>query len=1131
MQVYNHNHPFVLESGESIAQLKVAYHTYGSPSAEKVVWVFHAISANSDVQDWWSELFGEGKIYDPADYYIICANTIGSPYGSSRPEQLDFPNFTVRDVVKSQLLLAEYLNIQRIHTAIGGSFGGYQALEFCISYTGTIDHLILLATSATESPWGIAIHESQRLALESDPTFGQKDGGQAGMKAARSMAMLTYRSDEAFNAQQSDADDRLDDHRASSYIRYQGEKFVKRFDALCYYYLTKCLDTHNIGRDRGGEVKALRQINCPTLIIGITSDRLNPTRNQKFLSQHIPHAQYHEIDSTFGHDGFLVESKKIAQCIQQHYDSHNASPVESQRTIMKFGGSSLASVSHLNHVLDIVKKGVENGPLALVVSARGKSTDQLEQLYHIAQSGADYEEAFNTFADYQKDLGEGIDLASELNELNQVLSAIRLLRNDGFFAKDRVMAFGELMSAKAISQYFAQHGIQSQFVDARNIIHTRAVLDEYEVDIEKSRKATISALSNIPENIVPIITGYIASSEQDKTVTLGRNGSNYSATLIGSFIGAKEVQNWTDVSGVYSANPSIVSNAVKIQEMSYREANELAQFGTNLLHPKTILPLMQSNVPLRIKSTLDPQASGTVIQKERATKRGIKAVTLIDDVALVIIEGTSLLDKVGIDARIFTRLQQNNISVRMIAQASSENGIGFVVDRADAQLAELELTKEFESELRLEQISRISINTDIAIIAIIGRHNYSLEKAIQVLRKNKIWMHLISNSISGEHISLVVDSQNKNRAVQLVHNQVFGVIKTLNVFAIGKGQVGGTFIDQVISTTSKLIEERNLKINIVGVCDSSRYILDPNGISHNWREALQVANTYEDMDTILTFLKNELPHNLVIVDNTASEEIAQYYPSFFKAGFDVVASNKIANASDLDYYKQLRKLSTIKARSFYYETNVGAGLPIMDTLKHLYQSADKVTKIRGVFSGSMSYVFNTYSESEIPFNELLIDAQQKGFAEPDPREDLSGKDVARKLLILAREVNYPALWDEIELENLIPASLRDIDTWESFQTHNQELNEHYQTIKSDLGENEVLRYIAEADLINKKLKVKLERVAKGTPFGSLQNADSLFEIYTESYGEQPIIIQGAGAGAVVTARGVYSDVLKIGRLS
>lgn len=1128
MHTYRSSQPFELESGQIIPNLSIAYHSYGTlHSDSKVVWVFHAISANSDVMDWWPGLFGEDKLYDPEQYFIVCANTIGSPYGSSRPEDLDFPQFTVRDVVAAHQLLAEHLDIQNIHTAIGGSFGGYQALEFCASYTGNIEHLIILATSATESPWGIAIHESQRLALQSDPTFSQKGGGAAGMKAARSMAMLTYRSDEAFNDQQYNTDERWDDHRASSYIRYQGEKFVKRFDALCYHYLTKCLDTHNIGRGRGGEIQVLSKITVPTLVIGFTSDRLNPVRFQKYLAQHIPDSRYREIESEYGHDGFLVETEKIRHSIEQYYQSCAKQTPENQRTIMKFGGSSLATDDHLQHVLNIVKNGFADSPLALVVSARGKSTDLLEKLYHTAQSGNDFQKELDSFVAYQKDLAVAIDIDEEIEELSKVLSAIQLLRNDGFFAQDRVMAFGELISAKVISQYFTHYGIESQFVDARQLIHTRAILDEYEVDIEKSRMATIQSLAEIPMHIVPIITGYIASSEQGKTVTLGRNGSNYSATLIGSFIRAKEVQNWTDVSGVYSANPSIVSNAVKISEMSYREANELAQFGTNLLHPKTILPLMQSNVPLRIKSTLEPQASGTLIQKDN-NKKGIKAVTLIEDVALVIIEGSSLLDKVGIDARIFNRLQQNHISVRMIAQASSENGIGFVINKSEAQLAELELNREFEDELRLEQISRISINTDIAIVAILGRHNYSLEKAIQVLRQNKIWMHLISNSISGEHISLVVDSKHRRKAVQLVHNQVFGVRKTLHVFAIGKGQVGGTLIDQIMSTSKQLIQERNLEVKIVGVCDSQQYIFEADGISANWRKDLEQGKKYTEIQEIIKVLKAHIPYNLLIADNTASASIAESYPSFLKAGYDVVASNKIANASELDYYRKLRQIAQQKGRSFYYETNVGAGLPIMDTLKHLYQSADKVTRIRGVFSGSLSYIFNTYSDEQVDFDQLLIDAQQKGYAEPDPREDLSGKDVARKLLILAREVGYPAQWDDIDLENLIPENLRGIDAWDDFLSQKELLNQHYEDIKSSLASGTVLRYIAEADLTTNTMKVKLEQVEKSSPFGSLRNADSLFEIYTESYGSQPIIIQGAGAGAVVTARGVYSDILKVG---
>ncbi len=775
VQKYKHSEPLVFESNETIENIEIAYHTFGqlNKAKDNVIWVCHAISANSDVMSWWPGLFGEKDFYNPTDYFIVCANAIGSPFGTTMPENLDFPSFTIRDVAKAHLLLAEHLKINNIHTLIGGSFGGYQALEFAYSFPHEIKHLILLASSARESAWGIAIHESQRIALKADPSFGEPNGGQAGMKTARSIAMLTYRTSEGLIKDQTDADAKLDNFKASSYINYHGDKFVKSFNALSYYYLTKCIDSHNIGRNRGGEVKALQSINIPTLVIGFNSDTLVPVRFQKFLAEHLPKSIFREFESKYGHDGFLKETEKITDAIQKFYRNTSIENSDAKRTILKFGGSSLYGKENLDKVTGIVSRATEQGPLAVVVSARGKTTDHLIKLYNLAKVGKDFTTEFEAFKNYQhQDLGN-FDLTKDLNELETTLKAIQWLKaNENEFAYDWVLSFGEIMSAKSLTHLLQAKGIKTCFIDARKIIHTELVLDEFEINVEKSRSKTQEVFQELSSNVTPIVTGFIATSEKGRTVTLGRNGSNYSATLIASFIQAKEVQNWTDVQGIYSSNPSIVPDALQIKNMTYREANEMANFGVNLLHPKTIVPLMQSKIPLVIKSTMEPTMPGTTINYEGG-ERGIKAVTMVDNVALVAIEGNGLSGKVGIDARIFTALQKKNISVKMISQASSERGIGFAISESNIKDTELLLNEEFKDELRKEYISSIRINNDVGIIAIIGRHNYALEKAISILRKNKIWMHLISNSISGEHISLVIDKGSLKEATRLVHKEVF----------------------------------------------------------------------------------------------------------------------------------------------------------------------------------------------------------------------------------------------------------------------------------------------------------------------------------------------------------------------
>ncbi len=771
MKFYNSSKTFDLESGESIEELKIAYQTFGKLNTERdnVIWVFHAISGHADVLEWWPDLFGENKLYDPDKHFIICANCIGSPHGSTRPIDFSFPHFTVRDQAKAYIELSEHLQINKIHSAIGGSFGAYQALEFAYSYTGKIDHLILLASSSRESAWGIAVHEAQRMALKADASFGSLHGGEEGLKAARALAMLTYRTSNKLIDDQTEINNQIDGFKASSYVNYQGNKFSQNFDSLCLYYLTKCIDSHNLGRKRGGETKALQKIDIPTLVIGFTSDLLVPIESQRFLAKHLPNAILSEIDSSYGHDGFLIEVEKITSDIREFY---NSTATQQKPTILKFGGSSLFGEEQLQKVVNIIKAEYEKNSIVLVVSARGKTTDKLIELYKLAKLGEDFSTKFEELITYSsKDFP--IDcIENDLTELRKILDAIKLLKIDTKKTEDKVLAFGELMSAKTISAILAKNRFATEPVDARECLSFEMLDGKYEVDHNKSKTATLKRISSIGDQKIPIITGFIAKNEDGETITLGRNGSNYSASLFAQFLQASEVQNWTDVDGIYSADPSKVQDAQKIKKMSYNEANELASFGMNLLHSKTIIPLKQTNIPLRILSTKFPEQEGTLIDKTGGHK-GIKAVTSIKDVALVSIEGNELKQNIGIDARIFTALSAKHINVKMISQASTENGIGFVISASDAFEAERTLLREFEKELKSNHISSINVSLDIGIIAIIGRHNFALEKAISTLRENNIWMHLISNSISGRNISLVVDKHLMDKAISLVHARVF----------------------------------------------------------------------------------------------------------------------------------------------------------------------------------------------------------------------------------------------------------------------------------------------------------------------------------------------------------------------
>ena len=795
--------------------------------------------------------------------------------------------------------------------------------------------------------------------------------------------------------------------------------------------------------------------------------------------------------------------------------------------VLKFGGKSLSNGGPLERAIDIIKEEADADAIAVVVSARGQSTDLLLDLYHRAVEGKDFREGLERFMAMQHVQGLEADMETYLREVGEVLQALQLIGLQSDRARDRILAYGEVISARTVAALLRREGLDAVFVDARGLLYTNAGPGETSVDFPRSKRSTQAFFNTLGPRQIPVITGFIASDPEGRTVTLGRNGSNYTATLIASFIRASEVQNWTDVEGVYTASPKYVKNAQRIPHLSYREANELANFGANVLHAKTILPLVESGIPLKIYSSFAPGRQGTLIDGEGAGK-GIKAVSTVEDVSLVSIEGRGLLGKVGIDARIFNALGSRNISVRLISQASSERGIGFVVNNEDAAAAEQALSTEFSAELQDGAISHIRVNNDMAIIAIVGRHNYALEKAIQGLRRNKVWMHLISNSINGEHISLVIDNKSLKKAVNVVHNQVFGAIKTINLFAFGKGNVGGRLLDQILETGEEVERRRNLKINIVGVADSMKMIFREDGLNSNWREELAESSEQRNLGDIIDHLRESGLENIVVADNTSSQELAEQYPVLVSSGFDIVASNKKANSISYEFYQNLRNLLKRRGKLFYYETNVGAGLPLIDTIKHLHNSSDRIERIRGVFSGSLSYMFNNFSVQDKPFSAILSEARELGLTEPDPREDLSGMDVARKLIILAREVGLESELTDVSVENLVPESVSDAKDYAELYARKDALDDYFGQIKSRLGEDEVLRYVGDLEVGKNRLTVSLVKASKNSPLGNIRNADSIFEIYTESYGAQPIIIQGAGAGAEVTARGVYSDLLRMG---
>mgnify|MGYP003866637927 FL=1 len=799
--------------------------------------------------------------------------------------------------------------------------------------------------------------------------------------------------------------------------------------------------------------------------------------------------------------------------------------------VLKFGGKSLANGVGLKNVLDIISSKVASKEaLIVVLSARGNATNELERILDKAKKSQDYKAAFQVFQKEQLQPNPGFDFSEEFSLLEKIFEGVHLLGDYSPKIKDLVLAQGELLSVKLVASMLRDREVAAKAVDARKLLKTNTDFGNAELLDELSKQNVTNYFEQSNPSEVQIITGFIASNNENETTTLGRNGSNYSASLFANYLEAEELQNYTHVDGIYTANPDLVSNARKIENLSFKEANELANFGAHILNAKGMIPLVEKNIPLRILNTFDPENKGTLITKDHRSKDGIKAISVLENRALINLEGKGLLGKVGVDARVFTALQKNNISVSIISQGSSERGISFVVDATQARKAREALANEFNLDFLSKDVTKIEVKTNVAVVSTLGKTLASFNSAYSALIRNTIEPLLINNTVAGRNVCLVLEDKDLHKAVNVIHGEIFGVSKKINIAVFGVGLVGGTLLKQILEAKDTILKRKGVELNVFAVANSKKLLLKAQGIQKNWRASLEALKGGYSVQEVIDFAEKHHLENLIAVDNTASAAFVEHYTSLVANGFNLVSSNKIANTISYDFYHELRELLKKNKKSYLYETNVGAGLPLIDTIRMLHHSGENITRIKGVFSGTLSYLFNNFSEQEASFSAVLQEASKKGFTEPDPREDLNGNDVGRKLLILARELDLKNEFDEVQIQNLIPEDLRD-GTTASFLKHLSTLDPIYQKVKEAQEEGHVLRYVGDlhGDLSSDKgiLEVKLVSVSRNSALGQVKGADSIFEIYTESYGEQPLVIQGAGAGAEVTARGVFGDVLRL----
>ena len=799
--------------------------------------------------------------------------------------------------------------------------------------------------------------------------------------------------------------------------------------------------------------------------------------------------------------------------------------------ILKFGGKSLANEG-IEKVIDIIITSHKE-PLSVVVSARGNTTDELEALLEKASRGEDYTADFQQLKDEQQ-YDPRVSFESEFQLLEKLLEGVSLLKDYSPKTKDLVLAQGELMSAKLVAALLKRKGLESTFVDSREIFKTDAVIGNVQIINSVSEKLTRDRFATIPPNHVAVVTGFIASTEKGDTTTLGRNGSNYSAALLANYLNASELQNYTHVDGIFTANPELVPEAKIIRHLSYEEANELANFGASILHAKTIIPLIEKGIPLRIKNTFNSDDAGTLIHKE-SEQEGIKSISVIKDNALIVMEGRGLLGKVGVDARIFRALAQKGISVSIISQGSSERGVGLVVASKDAKLAKAAIDEEFSHDFYTNDVSSVSIVDDVAVVSIVGQPLSTFHHPYNALIRNQIVPLLINNAVTGKNVSLVLKTEKLHKALNVIHGEIFGVSRRINLVIFGKGTVGGTLINQVIAAHDNILQRKNISLRIVAIANSQKILTAAKGIGKGWEEAFDREAVPYNFDTLQAFVDKNHLENLIAVDVTASKTFVDNYIPLIQSGYDLVSANKIANTISFSFYQELRKTLKQYQKTYLYETNVGAGLPLIDTIRLLHHSGENITRIKGIFSGTLSYLFNTFSAEDKPFSEVLQHAINSGYTEPDPREDLCGNDVGRKLLILARELDLGNEFTDVKIQNLIPEHLRE-GSVEDFLQRLDEFNAPYQQIKEAQEPDHVLRYVGDlhGDLASTdtvQLDVSLVSVPRNSALGQVKGADSIFEIYTESYGDNPIVIQGAGAGASVTARGMFGDILRLAERS
>ena len=804
--------------------------------------------------------------------------------------------------------------------------------------------------------------------------------------------------------------------------------------------------------------------------------------------------------------------------------------------VLKFGGSSVGSNDSILNVKKIVEG--QDDDVIVVVSALGGVTDRLIATAEMAASGnAHYErEIAAMLARHEamiKDVVPGVNRRKAYNsvrklfgELSNIMNGLFLIHDLSDSTLDTVVSYGERLSSNIVAQLVGD----IRLFDAREFIKTEH--GRHTIDSEKTERLIRETFREMPHR--SLVQGFIASDTETGDVTnLGRGGSDYTASLIAAALDADSLEIWTDVDGFMTADPRVISTAYTISELSYVEAMELCNFGAKVVYPPTIYPVCLKNIPIRIKNTFNPDADGTIIVKELPdNSKSIKGISSINDTALITMSGLGMVGVIGVNFRIFKALAGKGISVFMVSQASSENSTSIGVRNVDADSACDVLSQEFSREIEQGQIFPIHAEKNLATVAIVGenmRRNPGIAgKLFGVLGRNGINVIACAQGASETNISFVVESKSLRKSLNVIHDSFFlSEYQVLNLFICGVGTVGNSLINQIRQQREKLMRERGLKLNVVGIARGSKAIFCREGIElKNYREQLEKGEA-SNVDRLRDEVIGMNIFNSVFVDCTASSEVAGLYGDFLNNNISVVAANKVAASSDYENYASLKRTARKRGVKFLFETNVGAGLPVINTINDLINSGDRILKIEAVLSGTLNFIFNMLS-SECTLSDTVRLAKEKGYSEPDPRIDLCGKDVMRKLVILARESGYKVEQSDIVTAQFIPQVLLD-GSLDEFWSRLPELDAEFEKRRQALVEQGLRwRYVARMEY--GKCSISLSEVNEYHPFYNLQGSNNIILLTTERYKEYPMMIQGYGAGASVTAAGVFADIMSIANI-